>query len=92
MHGRGELKYTNGAIYDGNFKEGKMCGYGRYVFADGAVYEGHWDDEKMNGEVSMTGDRSVDDGFTMCAIMMKRNFLQLSFVLLALHIHNLLSF
>ena len=34
------VKYKNGAIYEGDFKDGKENGYGTTKWTDGAVYVG----------------------------------------------------
>jgi len=40
--GQGILKFKDGDLYEGGFKDGKMHGKGRYKLADGDVYEGTW--------------------------------------------------
>jgi len=44
------LRYTSGAIYTGEWFEGKQQGRGTYEFPDGTLYEGEWNDHKMHGE------------------------------------------
>ena len=49
-HGKGRLVYHTGAIYDGEWCEGKMEGYGTLYFADGSIaYAGDWRDDKFEG-------------------------------------------
>eukprot|EP00620_Florenciella_sp_RCC1587_P024683 CAMPEP_0182564268 /NCGR_PEP_ID=MMETSP1324-20130603/6234_1 /TAXON_ID=236786 /ORGANISM="Florenciella sp., Strain RCC1587" /LENGTH=475 /DNA_ID=CAMNT_0024777675 /DNA_START=269 /DNA_END=1696 /DNA_ORIENTATION=- len=36
--------------YDGEWKNGKMHGWGTYKFADGHTYKGRWKDGRMHGE------------------------------------------
>ena len=39
-HGKGERIHPNKDKYSGNFKYGKMEGWGKYEYANGNVYEG----------------------------------------------------
>ena len=36
--------------YEGEWKSGKMSGFGRYQYQDGGIYEGEWEDSKMSGK------------------------------------------
>lgn len=38
--GKGKLEMKNGNVYEGNFFDGEMTGYGVFRFASGKVYEG----------------------------------------------------
>ena len=40
--GRGTLRYANGDVYEGEYKEGKKEGRGTMRYANGSVYEGEW--------------------------------------------------
>lgn len=40
MHGRGVFKFSNGDIYDGEYKEDLKHGPGVYKYANGNMYEG----------------------------------------------------
>jgi len=40
MNGHGVYKYTSGAIYEGEFKDGKANGHGVYKNASGSIYDG----------------------------------------------------
>jgi hypothetical protein len=40
MHGRGVFKFSNGDIYDGEYKEDLKHGPGVYKYANGNLYEG----------------------------------------------------
>jgi hypothetical protein len=40
-HGKGGMKYADGAVYEGYWKDEKWHGWGK-VNSDGAVYEGSW--------------------------------------------------
>ena len=41
----GTLRYGNGDVYEGAFKEGKRHGQGTLTFADGDDYTGAWFDD-----------------------------------------------
>jgi hypothetical protein len=41
--------YTNGDVYDGNWKNYQRNGYGIYIYKNGDKYEGGWKDDKKNG-------------------------------------------
>lgn len=48
-HGKGVLKFFNGAVYQGLFKKNSFEGYG--VFSDqGYSYDGHWKRSKKHGD------------------------------------------
>jgi hypothetical protein len=34
IHGQGIYEYSDGAIYDGHYNNGKKCGQGTYTFKD----------------------------------------------------------
>ena len=40
QNGRGVQKFSNGAVYEGEFKDGKACGRGIHKWPSGQVYEG----------------------------------------------------
>ena len=49
------IKWTNGDIYEGNFKDDAMHGYGKMTWAvDGYVYEGNWEYDAKHGYGKMT--------------------------------------
>ncbi|XP_042192089.1 alsin [Callorhinchus milii] len=53
-HGKGVLKWTDGRMYSGDFKNGLEDGFGVYIVANKALkkndhYQGHWKEGKMNG-------------------------------------------
>ena len=49
--GRGILYDTSGEIiYDGYFKEGKYCGFGKLYNSQSLIYEGFFDNENYNGK------------------------------------------
>lgn len=49
LSGYGKISFTNGDVYEGEFKDDKMNGQGRYTWHNGDIYEGEWKDGKMNG-------------------------------------------
>ena len=49
IDGKGRMEYTNGDVYDGNWKDGVKNGLGIMRYANGDVYLGNWNDDKKNG-------------------------------------------
>lgn len=52
------MRYSNGNVYQGEYKQNKRHGHGRYTYADGSYYEGEWFNHKKHGigkEVSVNG-------------------------------------
>ncbi len=49
-NGKGAYKWSNGDVYKGQWKDGKLTGQGIYKWKDGTVYEGGWKDGKQNGQ------------------------------------------
>jgi hypothetical protein len=49
-NGKGDYKWSNGDVYKGQWKDGKLTGQGIYKWKDGTVYEGGWKDGKQNGQ------------------------------------------
>ncbi|MFT5085331.1 MAG: hypothetical protein ACI9Y1_003389 [Lentisphaeria bacterium] len=47
--GKGTLTYRSGAVFTGQFKQGKEHGYGEMIWPTGARYEGAYEDGKYNG-------------------------------------------
>ena len=45
----GRLELTNGAVYTGNWKDGKYDGKGLYVWSDGSKYDGDWVSNRAHG-------------------------------------------
>ncbi len=63
-HGRGEMKYFNGTVYSGQWKEGRMHGRGIIQWSDGSTYSGEWRDGKRTGRGTYTwasGSRYVGE-------------------------------
>lgn len=50
-NGHGKMKYTDGHVYEGNWKDGEPHGHGKMIYNDGNVYEGNWE----NGEPTEEG-------------------------------------
>jgi len=50
----GVMTDTDGAKYEGEWKDGKMDGQGVCTYTDGAKYEGEWNNNKQNGKGIMT--------------------------------------
>ncbi len=50
VSGYGEKTFSSGARYAGEFKDGKMDGYGKYIYkGGGASYNGQWKDDQRHG-------------------------------------------
>ena len=49
-----KLTYTDGAVYEGEWKDGKSHGQGKCTYPDGAAYEGDWKDDKKHGQGKLT--------------------------------------
>jgi len=54
----GEVKYSDGNVYDGESYCGEPHGYGEMTYANGNVYEGDWD----NGVPCGKGKKTYKDG------------------------------
>ena len=54
----GEVKYSDGNVYDGESYCGEPHGYGEMIYANGNVYEGDW----KNGVPSGKGRKTYKDG------------------------------
>ena len=51
MHGFGELHFTNGSVYVGQFNNGQRHGFGVWSEPDGQRYYGNWKDDEREGYV-----------------------------------------
>ena len=49
-NGKGTMKYANGSVYTGQWKDGKRNGKGTHKWPDGSSYTGQWKDNHINGE------------------------------------------
>lgn len=52
-NGSGVFKYSGGAEYQGEFKDGMRDGNGTFQFADGRIYNGQWSKKFPDGEGKM---------------------------------------
>jgi hypothetical protein len=51
-HGNGTYTYSNGDVYEGQFKNNKPYGKGKLTKFDGTVEEGIWSGSKMTGKIT----------------------------------------
>lgn len=49
VKGQATIHYDNGAVYTGQWSNGKRHGYGTLTYASGDRYEGNWKDNKFHG-------------------------------------------
>lgn len=49
MHGKGKMIYTNGDIYEGEWKNGKRNGEGTMTYQNKTSYVGRWANDQING-------------------------------------------
>lgn len=59
-HGLGVMIHPDGAIFKGNFSEGKRDGEGVMILKDGSAYMGKWEADNMKGQ----GEMVFKDGTT----------------------------
>jgi len=50
----GLTRFPNGDVYEGEFLDGRMHGYGNYRFSDGSKYEGEYQRGERHGRGKMT--------------------------------------
>ena len=63
FHGKGELTFTNGDIYTGNFLFGRRQGFGIYKHSESNnEYHGTWHDDKLHGECGILFGNDVKKG------------------------------
>lgn len=58
-HGNGTYTYTNGDVYEGQFKNNKRYGKGKLTLLNGTVQEGIWFGDKMTGEITYPGGQTL---------------------------------
>ncbi|KAF0700771.1 Aste57867_8724 [Aphanomyces stellatus] len=51
-HGRGVIKFADGATYDGEMRDGRITGRGRYVSSTGVIEDGEFVDGMLHGDGS----------------------------------------
>ena len=44
------MTHANGDVYQGEWKDGKACGFGVYVDQNGSIYRGEWKDDQYHGK------------------------------------------
>ena len=49
IHDHRTIRYSNGDVYEGEYRDGKRNGHGTYRYASGAVYEGEFKDGLFHG-------------------------------------------
>ena len=60
IEGKGELKYDNGIIFKGVFKNNKKNGKGKYIWPDGKEFEGIWkNDIPEDKGIFQDGDNNI---------------------------------
>jgi len=47
--GKGRAEYSNGDVYEGEYKDGLRCGQGKYFYLKGNKYEGMWQNNVKSG-------------------------------------------
>ncbi len=63
-NGVGKYLYPSGALYEGEFVNGKIHGRGRLIFSNGNIYEGDWKQHYREGKgklISKSGDVYTGD-------------------------------
>ena len=63
------MTYSDGAKYEGDWKDGKRHGQGTLTWTNGNMYEGEWKDNKKHGK----GTTSDEDGFVTLIVTFKKN-------------------
>eukprot|EP00753_Platysulcus_tardus_P015994 PLAT5367.3.p3 GENE.PLAT5367.3~~PLAT5367.3.p3 ORF type:complete len:137 (-),score=34.54 PLAT5367.3:115-525(-) len=48
-HGVGEMTWTRGDVYHGDWENNKMHGHGTYTWSAGRIYEGEWVKHQRHG-------------------------------------------
>ena len=49
IDGKGKMRWTNGRIYEGEWRENKMDGDGLFLWEDGREYEGQYKNDRKHG-------------------------------------------
>ena len=61
--GTGTLKFEDGSVYDGGFKDGNLHGEGVFAWVDGDLYNGEWREGRQDGYgVFVWGDGRLYQG------------------------------
>ena len=48
--GKGKFEWTDGSIYEGEYKMDKKNGFGIFKWPDGRIYKGNWKEGKQDGD------------------------------------------
>ena len=54
MDGRGKIIWPDGAVYEGEWKDGQKHGRGKYTHVDGTVYDCEWKACQMDAAFTIT--------------------------------------
>ncbi len=64
-HGKGTMTYSNGSIYEGEWKDDQRCGIGelrKSSVANSSSYKGEWRDDKLNGQGTFNDNYTSYEG------------------------------
>ena len=65
-HGKGKMTYTNGDVYEGEWKDDKRCGMGelyrKKIVGTSYSYKGEWSNDKLNGHGTYTDNYTTYEG------------------------------
>ena len=50
LNGEYEVEFTDGSIYNGQWKDDKKNGKGHFIWANGDIYKGDYEEDKMHGK------------------------------------------
>ena len=48
-HGKGKLIFSNSEVYQGDFCDGQISGYGKQTYLHGGYYKGYWLNNMKHG-------------------------------------------
>ena len=60
-HGHGQMMFSSGAVYDGQWQYDKMTGYGTLKLPDGTIQEGTWKEGSLQGCALFTWPHGVTE-------------------------------
>jgi hypothetical protein len=80
LHGHCKMTYSDGSVFEGEYKDGNANGHGKMTYPDGRVFDGEFKDGKSNGHGKMTypnGDvfegEFKDDVYDMLILRIENN-------------------